>query len=85
MQKYVYRVLVVNTELKTQGGGRDYDDLLEDDYVRDHLYYMVAANLKAKKSISQPRTWRLPHLYFYMEDRSGLTRCFARTINSTVN
>ena len=34
--------------------------MLEDDYVRAHLYYMVAANLQAKKSLSQPRTWRLP-------------------------
>ena len=59
MQKYVYRVLVVNTEMKVEGKRRDYDDLLEDDYVCNHLYYMVAANLQAKKSLSQPRTWRL--------------------------
>ena len=54
MQKYVYRVLVINTEMKVEGKGRDYDDVLEDDYVRDHLYYMVAANLQAKKRLSQP-------------------------------
>ena len=46
--------------MKLEGKGRDYDDVLEDDYVADHLYYMVAANLEAKKRLSQPRTWRLP-------------------------
>ena len=34
MQKYVYRVLVINTEMKLEGKGRDYDDVLEDDYIR---------------------------------------------------
>ena len=60
MHKYIYRVLVVNIELKTEGQGRDYNDLLKDDYVRDHLYQMVAANLQAKKRLSHPRSWRLP-------------------------
>ena len=60
MQKFIYRLLVINTELKTKGQARDYDDILPDKYVSNHLYNMVAANLEAKRRLSQPRSWRLP-------------------------
>ena len=59
LQKYVYRLLIVNTEMKTEGRTRDYDDILEDDYVENHLFHMVAATLEAKRRLSQPRTWQL--------------------------
>ena len=60
LQKFVYRVYCINTELKTEGKTRDFDDILCDDYVENHLFAMVAATLEAKRRLSIARTWQLP-------------------------
>ena len=60
LQKYVYRVYCINTELKTEGRTRDFDDILEDDYIENHLFYCVKATLEAKRRLSIARTWQLP-------------------------
>ena len=64
LNKFCYRVLVLNTELKTsvkkKNNKEKYDELLTSDYVKNHLYYMVEANLENQVTFSQPRSWRLP-------------------------
>ena len=60
LNKFCYRVLVLNTELKTsvkwKNNKEKYDDLLSTDYVKNHLYYMVDANLKNQVTFAQPRS-----------------------------
>ena len=65
--KFCYRLLILNTELQTKDNGNKngtvknkYDDLLPYDYVKNHLFHMVRANLKCKASPFQKRSWRLP-------------------------
>ena len=65
MNKFTYRLLIINTKLKTENETRDYDDVLLDEYVKDHLYYTVEANLGAKSRLAQPRSWRLPLCIYY--------------------
>ena len=60
LNKFCYRLLVLNTELKTsvkkKNNKEKYDDLLSSDYVKNHLYYMVDANLKNQVTFDQPRS-----------------------------
>ena len=63
LNKFTYRLLVINTELQTSNKKDDsskYDDLLSTYYVTNHLFYMVEGNLTAQADVTQPRTWRLP-------------------------
>ena len=63
LNKFTYRLLVINTELQTSDKKDDsskYDDLFSTDYVTNHLFYMVEGNLTAQADVTQPRTWRLP-------------------------
>ena len=64
LNKFCYRVLVLNTELKTsvkrKNNKEKYDELLTSDYVINHMFYMVEANLENQVTFAQPRSWRLP-------------------------
>ena len=64
LNKFTYRLLTINTELQTEGDKPDenskYYNILSTDYVKNNMYYMVAANLKAQNNLAQPRMWRLP-------------------------
>ena len=70
LNKFCYRLLVLNTELKTtvrKNNKEKFDDLLSSDYVENHLYYMVDANLRNQVTFAQPRSWRLPMCVNYDE------------------
>ena len=65
--KFCYRLIILNTELQTTDNGNKngtvknkYNDLLPTDYVKNHLFHMVRANLKCKATPFQKRSWRLP-------------------------
>ena len=63
LNKFTYRLLNINTELQTSEKKNDkskYDDILSIDYVKNHMYYMVAGNLTTQSNLTQSRTWRLP-------------------------
>ena len=58
LNKFVYRLLVLDTPLSTSAD--KYDDLLTDEYVSHHLFYSVEATIEATRRLAQPRSWRLP-------------------------
>ena len=64
LNKFCYRVLVLNTELNTElkrkNNKEKYDELLTTDYITNHMFYMVEANLENQVTFAQPRSWRLP-------------------------
>ena len=61
----MYRMLTLDTTLDVKENGVNYDSILSDDFVRDHIFYSVEAVLAAKRRLAQPRTWRLPLVLSY--------------------
>ena len=58
VNKYVYHLLILNTHLKTSK--HDYDNVILEDFVKNHLYFAVEATLETKRRLAQPKSWRLP-------------------------
>ena len=57
--KFMYRYLTVTTSLNSEGQGTNYEKVLSEHFVREHLYYAVEMALLTKKHLQQKRSWRL--------------------------
>ena len=60
--KYMYRNLTLNTCLESKDGigSKDYEAILIDHFVEQHLLYAGEAVLATKRRLTKNRSWRLP-------------------------
>ena len=69
--KFMYRYLVISSSLaeEMEGGASNFDKVLTDDFVRNHLQPAVALAIAKKRRLGQRRSWRLPACINYKEIR----------------
>ena len=69
--KFMYRYLVISTSLadEMEGNACNFDKVLTNDFVRNHLQPAVALAIATKRRLSQRRSWRLPSCINYQEVR----------------
>ena len=60
-------MLTLDTTLDVKENGVNYDSVLTNGFVRDHLIYSVEAVLATKSRLAQPRTWHLPLVVNYSD------------------
>ena len=67
--KFVYRDLVISTSFadEMEGNASNFDKVLTDDFVRNHLQPAVALAIATKRRLGQRRSWRLPACINYQE------------------
>ena len=59
--KFMYRYLVLSNSLSEElEGYNNFNKVLTDDFVRDHLQPAVSLAIATKRRLGQRRTWRLP-------------------------
>ena len=59
INKFVHRLLILNSPLQTSPSNK-YKDILENEYMEQHLVKAVDASLYAKNKLAVPPSWRLP-------------------------
>ena len=67
----MYRCLVISSSLaeEMEGTASNFDKVLTDDFVRNHLQPAVALAISTKKRLGQWQSWRLPACINYKEIR----------------
>ena len=62
MLKFMYRYLVISSSLaeEMEGGASNFDKVLIEDFVKNHLQPAVALAIATKRRLGQRRSWRLP-------------------------
>ena len=60
--KLMYRFLILQETLENKkgGGSADYDAILSDDFVHNHLVHAVEGAQQTKRRLNKSRKWRLP-------------------------
>ena len=73
--KFMYRYLVISSSLaeEMEGNASNFDKVLTDDFVRNHLQPTVALAIATKRRLGQRRSWRLPACISYQTTRLKLT------------
>ena len=72
--KFMYRYLVISTSLAEEKEGNicNFDKVLTNDFVKNHLQPAVALALATKRQLGQRHCWRLPSCINYQEVRLSL-------------
>ena len=72
--KFMYRYLIISTSLAEEKEGTpcDFNKVLTDDFVRQHLQPAVGLAIATKRRLAQRRTWRLDPCIDYTSIRTTL-------------